>query len=305
MSGQVSYLQTAAVIVNQAIDILGEPAKIIGDITDGTPVSEAARRNYGQVLRQLLRTAHWDFARKRAALTLLGNATGSTLGIGVSAFVECPWSFAYAWPTDAVCGRWLPWNPSNAVPENIDGVPLTTGNSAIVQYSFQPGRFLVASSDQYPIEVGLVPWDQQPDLQRTEGLGPTNRKIILTDCCNAEFVYTRLVTVIEEMDALFRQALVTAIALVIAPSVIDDPKRRFSETSRLVPILKNAIADARVANGNESGWPQSTDFEASFIRARSQWGNAWGTGIGVPLTGGVLGVFGCGWESCSFGGSVF
>lgn len=300
---QVAYLQPPATIVNQAIDMLGEPGKIIGDIADGTPVAETARRNYGQTLRQLLRTAHWDFARKRAKLTLLGDATGTTPPLGVSTFVECPWSYAYGWPIDGVQGRWMPWNPTNAQPSTPSGLPLTTGSSALTQYPMQPGRFLVSSSDQYPVVVGNQQWDQLPDLQRTEGLGYTTRKIILSDCCNADFVYTRLVTTIEEFDDLFRQALVTMMAMVIAPVAIEDPKLSLAERVRLGPILKNAIADARVANGNEAGYPQTVDFEASFIRARN-WGGYWAPGsLGLGIGG--SGSFWGGWDSMSFCGSVY
>lgn len=302
----VNYLQSPAFIVNEALDILGQSGKIIGDITDGTPVAEAARRIYGQGLRQLLRTALWDFARRRVKLDLLGDATGNT-PLPVSPFVETPWTYAYAWPTDAVMGRWMPWMPTTAQPVNTSGIPLTTGVSVAPQYQNMPGRFLVASSDQYPIEVGEVDWEQMPDLQRTEGLGPINRKIILTDCANADFVYTRLVTVIEEWDSLFRNAFVTMIALAIAPTALEDPKERMAEVARLTPTLKNAIDNARVANGNETGFPQSVDFEASFIRARNwgRWG-AFGEGF-AGTVGDGFGVFGGGgsFDSLAWMGSVY
>lgn len=281
MDVPIPYLQPPATIINQAMDMLGQPGKIVGDITDGTVVGEAARRNYGQGLRQLLRTAHWDWARKRAKLTLLGDATGQS-ALPISPFVECPWTYAYEWPIDAVQGRWLPWSPINAQPSTPQGVPLTTGVSALALYPMQPGRFLVSSSDQYPVQVGAVPWTQQPDLQRTEGVGPVSRKIILTDCACAEFVYTRLGTVIEEWDDLFRQAFVTMMALVLAPVAIEDPKLRIAERDRLVPALKNAIADARVANGNESGFPQSVDHQPAWITARS---SGWSNGLGGGLSG--------------------
>jgi hypothetical protein len=161
---------------------------------------------------------------------------------------------------------------------------MTTGTSTLVPYPMIPGRFLVSSSDQYPIEVGTLPWSQLPDLQRTEGVGPVNRKIILTDCPCAEFVYTRLGTIIEEWDDLFRQAFVTMMALVLAPVAITDPKLRTAEIDRLRPVLKNAVADARVANGNEQGMPQSTDHQPLWISARGGWG--WGNGMGdIGTTG--------------------
>jgi len=302
---QISYLQCPSTIVNEAIDSLGQPGKIIGDITDGTTVAETARRNYGQALRQLLATAHWGFARKRAKLTLLGDATGNPIPAGVSPFVECPWAYAYGWPIDAVQGRWLPWTPINAQPETPSGVPLTTGVSALTQYPMQPGRFLVSSSDQYPIVTGVEPWEQLPDLQRTEGLGYTSRKVILTDCCQAEFVYTKFEPTIEVWDALFRQALVTMMAMILAPVAIDDPKISLAERVRLSPTLRNAIADARVASNNEAGYPMTTDFEASFIRARN-WGGYWAPGsLGLGIGGGGLGTFWGGFDSMSWCGSVY
>lgn len=299
MDVPIPYLQPPATIINQAIDMLGESGKIIGDITDGTPVAEAARRAYGQGLRQLLRTAHWAWARKRGKLTLLGDATGQS-ALPVINQVECPWSYAYAWPIDAVQGRWLPWSPNNAQPTSGTGVPLTTGVSALAQYAQTPARFLVSSSDLYPIEIGNLPWIQQPDLQRTEGLGPINRKVILTDCCEAWFVYTRLGVVIEEWDDLFRQAFVTMMAIAIAPAAVEDRKVRLAELARLGPILRNAVADARVANGNESGYPQSVDHLPNWITARN--GGAYGGGGG----GGYSGYTYYPWDSSmSWCGSVY
>lgn len=311
MDAPVQYLTPPSTIINEAIDLLGEPGKIIGSLTDGTTVAEAARRAYGRGLRQLLRTAPWDFARQQTVLDLLGDAVTSSPAPGVSTFVEQPWAYAYAWPTDAVMGRWMPWAPTNGQPETPSGVPLTTGNSAQVYYNMIPGRFLVGSSDQYPIVIGDQPWDQMPDLQRTEGLGPNYRKVILTNCCNAHFVYTRLVTVIEEWDSLFRQAFVTMMALALAQVIIEDSKERIAQRNLLVPVLRNAIADARVANGNESGQPQGVDFEASFLAGRNA--GAWGSAFTYPGFGGTAaaGGFGAGygggggWECMSFGGNVY
>ena len=307
---QVSYLTTPADICNEALDFVGAPEEaILGDINDGTRVAETARRNYGQAVRRLLRTAPWDFARKHAKLTLLGDSTTTSPAPGVSAYVEAPWSYAYAWPTDAIMGRWMPWNPTNAQPENNQGVPLTTGSSANQLYGLIPGRFLVASSDQYPVVVGAPQWDQMPDLQRTAGVGPIYRKVILTNCCNAHFVYTALITNPEVWDALFRQALVTMMGLVLAPVALTDPKQQMAERNRLVPLLKSTIDDARVANGNETGYPQTVQFEADFIAARN-YGN-WGPGYSLPGYGATagygpgLGGFGGGWESMNFAGSVF
>lgn len=277
----IPYLQAPSDIVNEALDALGaDEESTLGDITDGTRVAETARRNYAQALRQLLRTAHWNFARKYVKLTLLGDATGQSAA-PVIPIVEQPWTYAYGWPIDAVQGRWLPvsWPTSveNEITNNT-GIPLTTGQTTFQMGPQIPGRFLVSSSDQYPIVVGQPPWLSMPDLQRTEGLGPVYRKTILTDVCNAHFVYTRLVTTIEEWDGLFRQAMVMMMALVLAPVAIKDPKLRLAWRNDAIPILRNTIADARVANGNEATTSASVDHQPVWITARN--GGAWAGGLG-------------------------
>lgn len=300
----VPYLTTPAAIINQALDMLGASEDtILGSINDGTRVGEAALRSYGRVLRELLRASHWPFARKQTRLTLLGDATGNS-ALPVIPQVDSPWQYAYAWPTDAVQGRWLMWNPVGDQPLDAQGVPLTTGTSAIVQYNLQPGRFLVSSSSDYPIEIGTAPWDQQPDLQRTEGLGPVYRKVILTDCQCAEFVYTRLVTTIEEWDDGFRQAMVAMMAWYLAQVAVDDPKLRLAQRHEMAATVKELVTDARVQANNEAGFPQSVDFEASFIQGRN-WGTGWGGNqyVGSNMT--VFGDYGTPWASLSLGGSVF
>lgn len=307
MQVPVNYLTPPSVVVNRSLTMLGATDKFIGDINDGTPVAEAARYNYGRVLRQMLRANHWPFARKQAQLTLLGDSTGNSPA-PVSTFVENGWIYAFAWPTDAVQGRWMPYNPASVIPVNGSGVPLTTGPAFAPWYPLTPARFLVSSSDQYPIETGLLTWDQLPDLQRTEGIGPIYRKIILTNCSPCvSFVYTRLVTVIEEWDDGFSNAMDTAMALVLAPTAIEDARLRIAERDRMLGMLKNNLDNARLQAGNEAGFPQSINKEANFMRARNHgaWGGfGWGAG---GFYGGGLGdgYFGCNWATGDWGGSVF
>src|SRR5438045_2330902 len=115
-------------IVNRAFDALGL-GFALGTLEDGTPESEPARRAYGPALRQLLRAAHWNFARKSGALQLLGDAAGQTrdpaTGTPISTQVEPPWRFAYAWPIDGVAARWLPWQMASS-----GSVPLMTNLAA-------------------------------------------------------------------------------------------------------------------------------------------------------------------------------
>jgi hypothetical protein len=294
----VFYLTPPSAVVNEAIDSLGESGQIIGSVTDGTVLAEAARRNYSRQLRNLLRTAHWNFARFEAPMQCLGDATGQTPNTVTN--VEQPWTYAYAWPTDCVAARWV---PSPVCPANGNTtVPLFQSVGPFPAIPLLPGRFLVSSSNLYPIEIGILPWNGLPDLRRTEGLGPTYRRVILTDIPNALLVYTRLVTVIEEWDDLFRQAMVASMAVVLCPLAIKDPKMRMAERDRQVAIARNAIADARVANGNDAGFPQTTQHTPPWVSARNGGWNqdAFGGAGGV----GTLGLY-LPWEPYSLGGNVF
>ncbi len=303
----IPYASTPATIVNLAIDSLGESGKIIGDINDGTAVAETARRNYGLVLRGLLRTAHWGFSRKQVALQLLGDASGSSPAPVIS-YVDQPWQYAYSWPTDCVLGRWMPASvpmTAGGAPANALGVPLTTGGVVTPPIPLLPARYVVSLSDQYPY-TGTVgqpaSWTDTPDFQRTEGVGPVSRKIILTDNQNSLFVYTSLVTTIEMWDDLFRQSMVALMAVVLAPVAITEPKLRVMERDKHAAMAKMMIADARVASANEAGFPQDTSHTPDWIRWRSG-GSYGGAGIGGDsMYGGGLYAP---WEPFSLGGSVY
>ena len=295
LAPQIPFLTAPAAIVNQALDGLGQSSKIVGDLTDGSVISEAARRHYGIALRALLRTAHWNFARKQAQLQLLGDATGQSAS-PVITYVDQPWTYAYAWPIDGVALRWMPLTDPN---NSSTGIPLTTAPSYSPMAPSMPTRFLVSSTEQYPTMVGNTAWSAMPDYQRIEGAGPTARRVILCDNPNAQMIYTRLVTSIEEWDPMFRTAMVASMQVILAPVAIDNVRERESAHDKALARIKNIIDDARVANGNDAGFPQSVDHVPSWISARNggllAQSNAWGAADGYFMP----------WEPWSLGGSVF
>jgi len=283
-------------IINRSLDAIGA-GTLIASFADGTPASEAARRIYGPTLRQLLRTAHWGFARRQAPLLLLGDATGQTLapnGQPYARTVEPPWTYAYAWPSDGVKARWLPW----AQQAQPTAVPIMTGLAATpLGSSLIPGRFLVSSSNDFPAIAGQADWDNLPDLP--EGQGPIGRRVILTDVPTASLVYTRLVLAPEEWDALFEEAMAAVCGARLAMPLILDKKLAITVRNQQIAIAKSAISEARVANANDSGFPQTIDHTPDWLRARSG-GGGWGgfgrSGVGLP------GYYSLGWEGFAFGG---
>lgn len=296
--------RSPADLVNRSLDALGA-GYALGDIEEGSPEAEPARRAYGPTLRQLLRAAHWSFARKSASLQLLGDSSGNTLDPGtgqpISMNVELPWLYAYAWPIDGVAMRWVPWqlSPVNALPvPPVAGLPSTPNFAGL-----RPAKFLVSSSDQFPVTVGQVDWDNLPDLEGIEGVGPIGRRVVLSNVQNALGVYTRLVLSIEEWDPLFEETMVAVLAQRLALVAVKDRKEAIALRDKQILIAKDMLMEARARNANDSGFPQTLDHTPDWIRARRGAGR-WGAGFGMADDG--PGMWFCGWSGFSFAdGSVF
>ncbi len=291
-------------LCNRSLDSIGVPIQI-GAFTDGTDQSEACRRIYYPTLLQLLRTANWQFARKMAALQLLGDATGQTLdplGNPLPTAVDPPWVYCYAWPIDGVRARWLPWQ----IPPAPGGVPTLT-NLQTGPYSGLPSRpapFLVASSDQYPVVVGSVPWDQLPDFSTTQGVGAISRRVVLTNVQNAQLVYTKLVLELEEWDGLFEQAMVATIASRLAMILIQDKKLAMAERAQQTALAQQAVREARTVNANDAGYPQNISYTPDFIRVRTGGASRWNVFPGYSAPD--CGYLSLGWASMSWAdGSVY
>ena len=293
-----------AYVVNRSLDALGTPY-VLGSLEDGTTESEPARRAYGPMLRQLLRAAHWNFSRAVDKLELLADASGQTLSpmppnTPISMAVEQPWLYAYAWPPDGVAARWLPWR-MEPLPSST---PLYTNQQSAtgLLLNAHPARFLISSSNQFPVVTGEVGWADLPDLDDIEGVGPIGRRVVLTNVPFAHLVYTRLVLSIEEWDPLFEETMVAYMAQRLALVAIKDRKEAIAVRNAQISIVKDMLMEARARNANDAGFPQTPDHVPDWIRARRYGGSRWGAG-GLGIGAGVLGY---GWDSLSLSdGSVF
>src|SRR5271157_2449661 len=134
-------------IANAALDAAGVDFTL-GDIEDGTRPAQVCLRAYWTCLRQLLRSVHWNFARKSEPLTLLADATGNTPNVGTQVVPPGTLNFEYAWPSDCMKMRFVPanWpgpNPGpasgNLTPPN-PASPIMTGlqNTPVIPFRIVP-----------------------------------------------------------------------------------------------------------------------------------------------------------------------
>lgn len=277
----MSYTPTD--ICNEALDCIGSDVTI-GDIEEGTREAQVCLRHYWQCLRQLLRGAHWAFARKTAPLILLADATGQTPGVGT--MVPVPWRYEYAYPEDCMKVRFIPRDRPFGL--GSSGAPIfpvpVAANSAGGR--LVPARYTIATDYNYPPPSGQNVYD-------VAGVSPNGRTVVLTDVENAMLVYTALMIYPTMWDPLFRSAMVAYLGAAIALAVLKDKKFAITVRTQQIAIVKMKLGEARVADGNE-GW-FTTDHTPDWLASR-RGGGTWPWG---PLGG--MGDLGYGaWDSVPF-----
>lgn len=283
-------------VINQALDAAAIDFTI-GDPEEGTVPAQKSLRAYGQCRDQLLRAAQWDFARKTAPLTMLGDATGQTPNVGT--IVSVPWIYCYAYPTDCMKMRFVPWNPLQSAPVPVANIqppnpaaPQTTGGgqAPLTGQRIKPSRFTVATDFNYPPPAGANTWDVQ-------GVSPQGRTVVLSNVLQAQAVYTARMIYPSVWDPLFRAALVAYIASEIALPLAKDKKFGLEVRNQQIAIAKQKIVEARLVDGNE-GW-YSSDIRVDWMAFRN-------AGRGGPFNnGGGFGDSGPGqlwggWDNCGF-----
>ena len=282
-------MNTPTDIAQQALDAAGCET-VIGDIEEGTREAQVCLRQYRQCLMQLLRGAHWDFARAQVPMTLLADATRQTPYVPI--VVPVPWLYEYQYPVDCMKVRFVPYNPSNNVPTPPGNIvppnsqaPLTTAPLPVLTGArLRPSRFLISNDPNYPPPAGGVTWE-------TQGISPGGRTVILSNVPQAMLIYTQLILYPSQWDALFRAAMVSYLAAEIALPLTKDKKFGLQLRRDNLGIVKSKLEQARVSNGNES-W-SSSDFATDWIKFRRVgWGGDWGDAQGG------LGILGGGWDSC-------
>lgn len=294
-------------IANQALDAIGVSPPL-GDMEDGSDRARVILRAYRECLKQLLRAAHWNFARKTAPLTLLADASGNTSYVGT--VVPTPWIYEYAYPTDCAKARFVPWNLSNQaslIPQGNIQIPQTPLVDGLGQQGLgqpmRPAKFVEATDFNYPPQQGQLTWDVQ-------GVSPQGRTVILTNVRYAQMVYTAIMLYPSVWDPLFRAAFVSYLAAEVAlPIWAQEGDRKFGLELRVqqAAIVRDKVMEARAIDGNEGTF--SSDIAVDWMRGRRSFG-PYGFGYGAGGAGwggdGGPGVYGNGYDSLMVaGGSVF
>jgi hypothetical protein len=284
-------------IANQALDAAGVDFTL-GDLEEGTRQAQVTLRAYGQCLRQLLRKAHWDFARRQVPMNLLGDATGQTAG--VLAYAPNPWIYVYALPSDCQRVRFVPQNPfTSAVPVpanniSIGAQPLLSGlaPNPMAGARLIPSRFLITSDPNFTAPQGAAWWE-------TPGVSPEGSTVICSNVPKASVVYTATIPYPNMWDSLFHAAFVAYLASEIAVPLAEDKKLGMARQNQQIAIANARLDEARASNGNES-WANS-DLKVDWIQTRYSGRmlyDGWNGGGGI----GGVGCLGLGWEGGSLGG---
>lgn len=229
--------------------------------------AQACGRLYQTQVDATFRAAHWNCARFQAAGTLLAARRGTPENPdGSLPEPPQPWLYMYAYPPDCL----------------------------LVRFVFPLCNFTGAASGQAPpmTNAGL---NFQPVINTALPFVPAsatdannNRiKVILTNCPNAQLVYTGRLA---DPD-LWDPSLINAVIGVMAAWLVNPVARNAELLKERVAVATALIDAARISDGNEG--ITSTDHIPDWISIRSA-GSGWGTGLGWSLPGGG---WMAGWDS--------
>ena len=228
-------------VINHALDLLGVPA--ISEMQEGSDAANAALRHYGPSVRDLLRAAPWNFARKTRVLDLMYDTTATpppATDPAVTTIV--PWLYAYHYPQDCVRVRF--------VPQIIPGAPAQTPPMTGMSYSFPAGGQMPA-----PFVVTTL----------------FELNAILTNVQGAQLVYTAAMFDPQQWDSLFMSALVALLGARLALAVVADKKIAMALRAALSQEAAGALNLARVSDGNEGFHSQDHIPDWFSIRGVQGW----------------------------------
>jgi len=258
-------------VANLALDNIGARFSITS-LQPPLPAPNAAvvARQYQIRVDALHRAAHWNFARKQVAGTLLKaaqgtpeNPNGTTLPIP-----PVPWQYEYAYPADCLKVRFLIPNPPQQGTANPPVLAAGTIATPVWPWTNPGYKFVVAN-------------DTNPQGEMV--------KVILTDLEYAQIIYTCRVTNCDLWDPHF----LNGAAAVLGAWLVNPLARNAEVLKEQIAIAKAVVEEARISDGNEG--MTSIDHVPDWMAVRGATGYAT---LGDP-------AFFYGWDYIGFPGGIY
>lgn len=259
-------MTTVLDIANRALSAVGARSGAAGTVTAlqslTAPSNEAFQVNllFNATRDDLLRAAHWNFARSTGVLSLLKAAPGTPEYAGATtvtgwsnAFPPPPWLYEYSYPAGCLKMR-----------------------SLCRQSQYSAG----GTGCGFSVVGGLGGGTQKFQVATDTDVNGNPITVILTNAENAIAVYTAQITNPEVWDSNFQQAMVVSLAARLAMPLTGSAQLK----QELLQEAQLYIQNARVSDGNEG--TTSVDHVPDWIAAR---------GCGGGLVGG--GGFAAGWDA--------
>lgn len=226
-------------IANLALDAIGTRSTIAA-ISENSEEARAISRQFDNARDDCLAAAHWNFARKQIALTLLKDGS-----LNPPDDVPAPWLYEYAYPADCIGCRYV--MPSANNDPTVAALFGATFAGAAQFSQGRPVRFIVSTdldSQGNPI------------------------KVILTNQAQAVLVYTWRNTDPNLYDSMFVRALANYLGFLISTALTGDK----ALTKMAFQIADATTKGARANNGNEGitvidstpDWIAIRGFEADY-----------------------------------------
>lgn len=233
-------------LCNRALLGIGARATI-ASLTEGSTESIACSILYNPTFQQLARSAPWNCLRQQQTLTLIAAATGTpenpqgtTLPLPPT-----PWLYSYALPSTCLDMRYIV--PSLPNSTSSGSTPLTTA-------SVTSGTFIPCDGE-IPFVVAYATDTQNNPLQ-----------VILTNCTQAQAVFTVNDANPVIFDSLFEQAIVSALGAYLVPAL----SLNLPLMNMQIKVSEMAIQQARVRDGDEGTTVQ--DHIPDWMTARRSGG---------------------------------
>lgn len=242
------------IVSNQTITSINPPSP------PNSTAAKAASLLYQTQVDATFRAVHWNCARFQAAATLLAAQWGTPQNPnGTLPKPPQPWLYMYAYPDDCLLVRFvfplcLPPAGSTAVMTNV-GVGYR--NYVNTSLPFVPASALDANGNSI--------------------------RVILTNCPQAQIVYTKRIPDPNLWDA----GLINAVTNVLAAWLVNPVARSAELLKERVSVAVASIEAARLSDGNEG--ITSTDSFPDWINVRNA-GSSWGWNL---TNGGFYG----GWDN--------